>query len=88
MKARDGFILRNIAGEYMLMPAGAMVGTFRGTVLMNELSAFLWEKLQVPRTRSDLLSEVLVQYRIDEDTAAADLDAVLADMKQMGIIEE
>ena len=88
MKARDGFILRNIAGEYMLMPAGAMVGTFRGTVLMNELSAFLWEKLQEPRTRRDLLSEILVQYSIDEDTAAADLDAVLADMKQMGIIEK
>lgn len=88
MKACGGFVLRNIAGEYMLMPTGAMIGSFRGAVLMNELSAFLWEKLQSPITRDDLLSEILAHYSIDEETAAADLDAALAELKQMRVIEE
>lgn len=88
MKACSGFILRNIAGEYMLMPAGERIGSFRGAVLLNELSAFIWDKLQAPNTRDGLLAEILAQYEIDEGTAAADLDAALANLEQLGIIEE
>jgi hypothetical protein len=87
VKASDGFVLRNIAGERMLLPTGERIAAFRGAVLMNELSAFIWEKLQSPITRDGLLAEILAQYAIDEETAAADLDAVLAQLKQMGIIE-
>ena len=88
MKACDGFVLRNITGEWLLMPTGDRIGTFRGSVLMNELSAFVWEKLQAPTTRSELLSEILDAYEIDEDKATADLGALLEDLKQMGVIEE
>ncbi len=88
MKASDGFVLRNIAGECMLLPAGERIAAFRGAVLMNELSAFIWEKLQSPITRDGLLAEILAQYAIDEETAAADLDAALTQLKQMGILEE
>lgn len=88
MKAADGFVLRNIAGERLLMPVGERIDAFKGAVLMNELSAFIWEKLQSPITRDRLLAEILAQYAIDKETAAADLDAVLAQLKQVGIIEE
>ena len=88
MKASDGFVLRNIAGERMLLPVEERIATFRGAVLMNELSAFIWEKLQSPITRDGLLAEILAQYAIDEETAAADLDAALTQLKQMGILEE
>ena len=87
MKACTGFILRNIAGEYILMPTGDKIGAFRGTVLMNELSAFIWEQLQTPVSRDDLLSRILDRYDTDEKTAAADLDALLAELKQMEVIE-
>ena len=81
-------MLRNIAGEYMLMPAGENIGKFRGSVLMNELSAFVWEKLQLPMTREELLAEVLAEYDVDETTAAMDIDALLKDFAQMNLIEE
>ena len=87
MKARDGFILRNIAGEYVLMPTGDNIKTFRGTVLMNELSVFLWNQLQTAASFEELLARVLDQYEIDEQTAAADLDRLTKDMIGMGILE-
>ena len=72
----------------MLMPAGENIGKFRGSVLMNELSAFVWEKLQLPMTREELLAEVLAEYDVDETTAAMDIDALLKDFAQMNLIEE
>lgn len=88
MRACADFILRCIAGESILMPVGDRIGTFRGTVLMNELSAFVWEQLQTPVSRGELLTRILDRYETDEKTAAADLDVLLAELKQMGIVEE
>lgn len=88
MKVCDGFVLRNILGEYMLMPTGDRIGEFRGTVLMNELSAFIWEKLQTPVTRDELLTEIISEYDVDEKTAASDLDGFLAELDGIGILEK
>lgn len=87
MKARSDFILRNIAGEYMLMPTGKQIRDFQGMLLMNELSAFVWEKMQTPISREKLLTEILSVYETDEQTAAADLDTLLENLLQLGVIE-
>ena len=88
VSASTGFILRNLAGEYVVIPAGDNIGAFGGAILMNELSAFVWEQLKVSVSRDELLARILDRYEVEEKTAAADLDALLAEMKRMGIIEE
>ena len=87
MKARSGFILRNLVGEYVLMPVDDNIRSFSGSVLMNELSAFVWEKLQTPVTRDELLTEILDAYEVDAETASADLDQLLEDLNRLGMIE-
>ena len=87
MKACAGYVLRNIAGELLLMPTGDNIARFGGALLMNELSAFVWKKLQQPMTRDELLSAILDEYNIDEKTAAQDLDALLTELKEMQVIE-
>ena len=46
MKAKPGFVLRNVMDEYILMPTGDNVGVFNGAVLFNKVAAVVWEKLQ------------------------------------------
>ena len=87
MKACEGFILRNLVGEYVLMPVEENIGKFRGTVLMNEVSAFVWEKMQTSVTRDELLAGILENYEIDEKTAGSDLDRLLSELERLGIIE-
>ena len=88
MKASSDFVLRNVAGEYILMPKGAAIGSFGGVVLLNSLSAFIWEKLQKNVTRDELLAQILANYEVDEETASADLDASLAQFREMQLLEE
>ena len=88
MKAREGFILRNLAGEYLLMPKGEKIKNYDSVVLMNELSAFVWGKLQNPVTQSDLLEAVLNEYDVDEKTAREDLDGLLAELKEAGVVDD
>lgn len=88
MKAKSGFVLRNVVGEYVLMPTGDNIGRFDGTVILNDVAALVWEKLQNPVSREELLAAILNEYNVEEATAAADLDKLLEKLKSYGVIEE
>lgn len=87
MKAKDGFIMRTIVDEYMIMPTGANISQFDGTVVLNEVSAFLWEKLQKPLTREELLEDLLAEYDVPQEIAQKDLDALLNRLAEYGLLE-
>ncbi len=88
MKAQSGFVLRNLAGEYVLAPVGDQIKSYDALVVMNELSAFLWDRLQRDVSRQDLLSAVLDEYDVEEETCARDIDAVLAKMRAIGLLTD
>ena len=88
MKAKSGFVLRSIVDEYILMPTGDNIGKFKGTLLLNEVSAFIWEKLQNPISREDILAAIVSEYEVSEEQAAKDLDALLIQFRELGVIED
>lgn len=88
MKAKSGFVLRNIVDEYILMPTGDNISKFKGTVLLNEVSAFVWEQLETPISKEDLLNAVLSEFEVERAVAAADLDALLEKLRGYGVIED
>ena len=88
MKAKQGFVLRNVVDEFILMPTGDNIGKFNGTVLLNEVSAFVWEKLQNPMSRDDLLRAILDEFEVEKAVASADLNALLKTLLEYGVIEE
>lgn len=88
MKAKPGFILRNVVDEYILMPTGDNIGQFNGTVLLNEVSAFVWEKLQNPVSKEDLLKAILDEFEVQRSVASADLDVLLETLRGYGVIED
>ena len=88
MIAKPGFVLRNVVDEFILMPTGDNIGKFNGTVLLNEVSAFVWEKLQNPMSKDDLLKAILDEFEIDRATASADLDTLIVSLRGYGVIED
>ena len=88
MKIKPGFTLRHVVGEYMVMPTGENIKRFGGSVILNEVSAFIFEQLQKPVSREDLLTQILAEFDVDEATAAADLDALLEQFREMELLEE
>ena len=87
LKAKSGFVLRNAAKEYMLMPTGDNIGEFKGSVLLNKVSAFIWDQLQSPVSREDLLRAILDEFEVDEAAAAADLNELLNTLNSYELLE-
>jgi len=87
LKIKDGFVLRNVVDEYIVMPTGDNIAKFDGAVVLNEVAAFVFEQMKNPVSKEDLLTAILGEFEVDEATAAADLDALLEKLTAMDIIE-
>lgn len=68
LKLKDGFILRQIAGETMVIPSGGELD-LNMMITLNETGRFLWERLQEGTTEEALVAALLAEYDVDETTA-------------------
>ena len=88
MKVSKDFILRNIADEYLLIPTGKAALNVKGLIALSESGVLLYEKLQNECSREELLNALLTEYEVSEAEAAEDVDAFLAQMRELGMLLE
>lgn len=88
MRVVEGFKLRKICGENVVVPEGAKLVNFNKMLSLNETAAFLWESVQGKefdaQTLSDLLSE---RYEVAPERALTDAQALLAKWQEVGVVE-
>lgn len=85
MKLRDGFILRTVAGETVVLPA-AGVTDFDMMITLNETGKFLWERLAVGAEEADLVKDLLAEYDVSEEKAAESVAAFVARLKELDFL--
>lgn len=73
MKIKDGFILRQVAGNYIVIGVGEEAVDFNGMITVNETGAFLWKILEKGATKEEMLSGLMSEYDVDEETAKKDI---------------
>lgn len=89
MKVKNGFNLREVCGEHIIVAEGDENIDFSNIISMNESSAYLWEEVQKMGTFTvdNLVELICNQYEIDETTARKDAIALAAQWGTAGIIE-
>lgn len=87
MKIKDGFILRTVAGQNVVVPVGSNVMNFNAAITLNDSAAFLWKNLTNETTEEQLLSAMLNEYEIDKETAKADISVFLNVLREHEIID-
>ena len=89
MKVKNGFNLREVCGEHIIVAEGDENIDFSNIISMNESSAYLWEEVQKMGTFTvdNLVELICNQYEIDETTARKDAIALAAQWGNAGIIE-
>lgn len=88
MKLKNGFEIVKIVDDYMLVPVGDQMEQFNGTVVLNEVSAFLLEKMKDDITEEELLKYVIDEYDVDEERARKDIADTIKQMIEIGIVHE
>ena len=88
MKIRDGFILREVGGQPVVVAVGAASQYFNGMIRLNASSEFLFKELQEDKTIDQLVETMTNKYEVDEKTAREDVKAFVETLVKPGIIEE
>lgn len=89
MKAKNGFNLRTVCGENILVAEGEENIDFSNIISMNESSAYLWNSIQGKDFEvKDLVDLLIEMYEVDEETATRDARLLVDQWKQAEIIEK
>lgn len=89
MKAKEGFRLRKLGSEHILVGEGLSQVNFNKMISLNSSATYLWESIQGKEFSAADLAQLLVdKYKIDMDLAKKDSDAIAKAWLEAGITEE
>ena len=64
MKIREGFLLRNVAGNNVVVPIGQATLDFNGMMSLNETGAFIFSKMLDGTTKEQLIEDLISEYEL------------------------
>jgi hypothetical protein len=85
MKLKDGFVLRTVAGETVVLPTGG-VTNFDMMITLNDTGKFLWERLTVGAEEAELVNALLAEYEVTEELATQSVAAFVARLKELDFL--
>ena len=87
MKLKQEFVLRNIAGDNILIPVTGIGNKFDGLITLNETGVFIWQQLEAEKDPDAIVAALLEEYEVSEEKARADVENLLAQLTVLGILE-
>lgn len=82
------FILREIAGEYTIIPTGGNNVFSNAVMAPNETAVFLWEAFQQPSTIQDVVVEAMQKYDVTEEQIYKSISNFVKQSLEFKVLEE
>ncbi|MFA5692509.1 MAG: PqqD family protein [Acholeplasmataceae bacterium] len=86
-KVKDEYLLKEVAGEYIVVPVGKEAISFQGIINLNETSKLLFENLKEPKTINDLANILTNNYEVDFEIAKNDVVNFIKTLEENNILE-
>lgn len=87
MKTNPEFILRQVAGENMLVPCGEAAKKYNGLINMNDTAAFIWKQIDTAADMQEIVEALKEHYDVDAETAAMDVPGLIREYAILGMVE-
>ena len=89
-RIKPGYILREIAGEYAIVPAGAENKSLLENTVMapNGSAVFIWKHFEEPSTLEDVVVQGMLEYDVTEDRMRRSVENFVTDALNYKILEE
>ena len=88
MRIKDGFILRTICGEHIVIGEGLKRVNFNKMLSLNESAAWLWEQVQGRDFEAaDMVNLLQEKYDVSAEQAAVDVEQMLQIWHSEGVVE-
>lgn len=86
MKIKDGYFLRVVGGENVVLPTGDELD-LSIMITLNDTGKFLWEQLLEDKTEEDLLQAVVATYEdVDQEEAKRFIADFVGHLKEYDLL--
>ena len=87
MKIKEGFELRTICGENVIVATGLKNIDFSKIISLNESAAYIWRQVLGKNfEEADMVKLLTDEYEVDAATAKKDVQALVAQWLEIGLI--
>ena len=90
MKLRDGLVLREVAGQYVIVPTRAAVREVTDIVYISASAAYLWNYMADHEfAKEDLVEQILDYYTgVTREQAEADIEKFLKVLQDHNVLDD
>lgn len=88
MRIKDGFVMRDVAGQAVAVATGEASKSFHGMIKLNSTGSRIWRGIEAGDNEADIAGNLANEYGIDPEQALADVKAFIARMREIGIVED
>ncbi len=87
-RANPDYLLREIAGESILVPVNENGAMTNCMFSMNETSLFLWKQFQKPNTIDGVVMQAMQEFNGTKEVLERDIRAFVTDYLSAGLLKE
>ena len=87
MKIKNGFVVREIAGQCIVVALGEASKSFNGMIRLNETGTFIWSMLEKGAEIDDIVNAVVEEYDAKLETVRSDVERFVSTLNSAGILE-
>lgn len=90
MKLRKGLKLREVAGQFVIVPTGAAVREVTDIVYISSSAAYLWNYMEQHEfQQDDLVDQIMNHFTgVTREQAGADVKAFLEVLREHNVLDE
>ncbi len=88
MKINKNYVLREVAGTWVVLSIGEATAHLSGMITLNETGVFLWRKLEEGATCEQLAEALTEEYSVSKEEALADVQSFVETLKGSHCIDE
>lgn len=86
MRIKQGFVLREIAGQVMVIATGEASKDFHGMIKLNQTGKEIWQSLQEGHSEVQIIQHLQDKYDVEPQQAEQDVTNFISKMREMGFI--
>lgn len=87
MKIKDGFVLRSVMGNSVVIAVGEASKNFHGMVQLNESAAEIWKYIAEGKSRKEICDLMFDKYDVERSQLERDVDKTVATLVENGFVE-
>ena len=87
MKIKEGYLLREVAGQFLVVPVGNQAISFNGIITLNKTWKVILEVLQKETSKATILETLLDRFEVTPEQASQDIDMFLSTLQKHQLLE-